>query len=170
MTEENYIEERPMDVKPENASAEKSEKPEKNGTSVTEESPRQDEETPSLQEAIKEQAREDEAAQSSTFTLRRILGGDFLTTQMLRRQIGVILLCVVFIIIYISNRYSCQKKMLEIDKLNIELQDAKYKSLSSASELTERCRESNVLDMLKTNKDSLLKIPAQPPYIIEVPN
>ena len=128
------------------------------------------EETPSLQEAIKEQAREDEAAQSSTFTLRRILGGDFLTTQMLRRQIGVILLCVVFIIIYISNRYSCQKKMLEIDKLNIELQDAKYKSLSSASELTERCRESNVLDMLKTNKDSLLKIPAQPPYIIEVPN
>ena len=159
-----------MDVKPENASAEKSEKPEKNGTPVTEESPRQDEETPSLQEAIKEQAREDEAAQSSTFTLRRILGGDFLTTQMLRRQIGVILLCVVFIIIYISNRYSCQKKMLEIDKLNIELQDAKYKSLSSASELTERCRESNVLDMLKTNKDSLLKIAAQPPYIIEVPN
>ena len=170
MTEENYIEERPMDVKPESASAEKSEKPEKNGTHVTEESPRQDEETPSLQEAIKEQAREDEAAQSSTFTLRRILGGDFLTTQMLRRQIGVILLCVVFIIIYISNRYSCQKKMLEIDKLNIELQDAKYKSLSSASELTERCRESNVLDMLKTNKDSLLKIAAQPPYIIEVPN
>ncbi len=170
MTEENHIEERPMDVKPENASAEKSEKPEKNGTPVTEESPRQDEETPSLQEAIKEQAREDEAAQSSTFTLRRILGGDFLTTQMLRRQIGVILLCVVFIIIYISNRYSCQKKMLEIDKLNIELQDAKYKSLSSASELTERCRESNVLDMLKTNKDSLLKIAAQPPYIIEVPN
>jgi hypothetical protein len=170
MTEENYIEERPMDVKSENASAERSEKPEKNGTPVTGESPRQDEETPSLQEAIKEQAREDEAAQSSTFTLRRILGGDFLTTQMLRRQIGVILLCVVFIIIYISNRYSCQKKMLEIDKLNIELQDAKYKSLSSASELTERCRESNVLDMLKTNKDSLLKIPAQPPYIIEVPN
>lgn len=170
MTEENDIEERPMDVKPENASSEKSEKPEKNGTPVTEESPRQDEETPSLQEAIKEQAREDEAAQSSTFTLRRILGGDFLTTQMLRRQIGVILLCVVFIIIYISNRYSCQKKMLEIDKLNIELQDAKYKSLSSASELTERCRESNVLDMLKTNKDSLLKIAAQPPYIIEVPN
>ena len=38
---------------------------------------------------------------------------------MLRRQIGVILLCVVFIIIYISNRYSCQKKMLEIDRLNI---------------------------------------------------
>ena len=146
MTEENIIEEQPEDVRP-----------------------KHEEEQPSLEEAFKEQAREDEAAQSATFTLRRILGGDFLTTQMLRRQIGVILLCVFFIINYISNRYSCQKKMLEIDKLNIELQDAKYKSLSSASELTERCRESNVLNMLKTNKDSLLKMPAQPPYIINVP-
>lgn len=146
MTEENIIEEQPEDVRP-----------------------KHEEERPSLEEAFKEQAREDEAAQSATFTLRRILGGDFLTTQMLRRQIGVILLCVFFIIIYISNRYSCQKKMLEIDKLNIELQDAKYKSLSSASELTERCRESNVLNMLKTNQDSLLKMPAQPPYIINVP-
>jgi hypothetical protein len=124
---------------------------------------------PSLQEAIKEQAREDEAAQSTTFTLRKILGGDFLTAEMLRRQIGVILLIVVFVIIYISNRYSCQQKMLEIDKLNVELQDAKYRSLSSASELTERCRESNVLEMLRNNRDSILKIPTLPPYIIEVP-
>lgn len=169
MTEENNIEERPMEIKPEGTSAEKPGKYEAEGTLITGEAPLPEEEVPSLQEAIKEQAREDEAAQSATFTLRRILGGDFLTTQMLRRQIGVILLCVVFVIIYISNRYSCQKKMLEIDRLNIELQDAKYKSLSSASELTERCRESNVLDMLKTNKDSLLKISAQPPYIIEVP-
>jgi len=124
---------------------------------------------PSLEEAFKEQAREDEAAQSTTFTLRRILGGDFLTAEMLRRQIGVILLIVIFVIIYISNRYSCQQKLLEIDKLNVELQDAKYKSLSSASELTERCRESNVLEMLQNCKDSVLKTPTLPPYIIEVP-
>ena len=139
---------------------------------IEEEPKQQEPETapqPSLQEAIKEQAREDEAAQSTTFTLRKILGGDFLTAEMLRRQIGVILLIVVFVIIYISNRYSCQQKMLEIDKLNVELQDAKYRSLSSASELTERCRESNVLEMLRNNRDSTLKIPTLPPYIIEVP-
>ena len=139
---------------------------------IEEEPKQQEQETapqPSLQEAIKEQAREDEATQSTTFTLRKILGGDFLTAEMLRRQIGVILLIVVFVIIYISNRYSCQQKMLEIDKLNVELQDAKYRSLSSASELTERCRESNVLEMLRNNRDSTLKIPTLPPYIIEVP-
>ena len=123
-----------------------------------------------LQEAIKEQAREDESEHSATFTLRKILGGDFLTAEMLRRQIGVVLLVLFFIIVYISNRYSCQKSLIEIDQLNMELQDAKYRALSSASELTERCRESNVLEMLRIQKDSTLKIPSEPPYIVEIKN
>lgn len=127
------------------------------------------EEQLTLQEAFKEQAREDEQPQSTNFTLRKILGGDWLTADFLRRQIGVILLIVGFAIVYISNRYSCQKDMLEIDRLNAELTDAKYKALSSSSELTEKCRESNVLDLLKNNKDSVLKIASQPPYIINVP-
>ena len=123
-----------------------------------------------LQDAIKKQAREDESEHSATFTLRRILGGDFLTAEMLRRQIGVVLLVLFFIIVYISNRYSCQKSLIEIDQLNTELQDAKYRALSSASELTERCRESNVLEMLRIQKDSTLKIPSEPPYIVEIKN
>lgn len=122
-----------------------------------------------LQNAIREQAREDEQEQSRNFTLRKILGGDFLTARMIRQQIGLILLIVFFTIIYISNRYSCDKNLIEIDRLNKELQDAKFKALSSSSELTERCRESNVLQMLKNNKDSTLKIPSQPPYIINTP-
>lgn len=121
-----------------------------------------------LQDAIREQAREDEQEQSINFTLRKILGGDFLTARMIRQQIGLILLIVFFIIIYISNRYSCDKNLIEIDRLNKELMDAKFKALSSSSELTEKCRESNVLQMLKNNKDSILKIPSQPPYIINV--
>ena len=129
---------------------------------------KQEEPAVNLHEAIKEQAREDEQEHSTTFTLRKILGGDFLTAQMLRRQIGVVLLILIFIFIYISNRYSCQKSLIEIDQLNTELTDAKYKALSSASELTEKCRESNVLNMLQAQNDSTLKIPTQPPYIVEV--
>ncbi len=136
------------------------------------EEPQEDPEVPQikLQEAIKEQAREDESEHSATFTLRKILGGDFLTAEMLRRQIGVVLLVLFFVIVYISNRYSCQKSLIEIDQLNTELQDAKYRALSSASELTERCRESNVLEMLRIQKDSTLKIPSEPPYIVEIKN
>lgn len=122
-----------------------------------------------LQEVIREQAREEDALPSASDTLRKILGGDYLTTDAIRRQVGVIIIIAVFTLVYISNRYSCQQDLIEIDRLNKELKDAKYKALASSSELTEMCRESNVLNMLKNNKDSVLHIPNQPPYIITVP-
>lgn len=122
-----------------------------------------------LKEAIKVQATEEENPQSSNFTLRKILGGDFLTADMLRGQIWLIVIIAAFTLVYVSNRYSCQKDLLEINELNEKLKDAKYRSLASSSELTELCRESNVLEMLKTNKDSVLHIANQPPYIITVP-
>ncbi|MCL6747238.1 hypothetical protein DEM91_01055 [Prevotella sp. TCVGH] len=128
------------------------------------------EEAPTLKEVIKEQAREEEAPLSRNFTLRKILGGDILTTSTVRKQIWIFLLITFFTIIYISNRYSVQQNLIEIDKLQKELKDARYKALSSSSQLTEKSRESNVLDMLKNNQDSVLKIANQPPYIIQVPN
>lgn len=123
-----------------------------------------------LKEVIKETATEDEAPQSRMFSLRKILGGDILSAAIIRRQVWLILLIVFFMIIYVSNRYSCQQDIIEIDKLHQQLTDAKYKALSSESELTELSRESNVLEMLKDNKDSVLKIASQPPYFIEIPN
>ena len=126
-------------------------------------------EGPTLKEVILEQAREGEAPLSKNFTLKKILGGDILTTSTIRKQIWVVLLITFFIIIYISNRYSVQQHLIEIDQLQKELQDARYKALSTSSQLTEKSRESNVLEMLKNNKDSVLKIANQPPYIITVP-
>lgn len=122
-----------------------------------------------LKTVLKNKAREDEEPLSANFTLYKILGGDILTARLIRSQIWLITLIVFFIIVYISNRYSVQQQLLEIDVLNKELKDAKYKALSSSSELTERCRESRVLEMLRHNKDSILKMPSQPPYIINVP-
>ena len=112
---------------------------------------------------------EEEASESSSFTLRKILGGDILTAQIIRRQIWLVILIVFFVIIYISNRYNIQNDIIELDKLQKELQDTKYKALSTSSQITEKSRESNVLDMLKNNKDSVLHIATQPPYIINVP-
>ena len=122
-----------------------------------------------LKNAIEDQAREDERPLASNFTLKKILGGDIFSAHFLRNNIGLIVLIVFFIIIYISNRYSVQKDLIEIDRLQTELSDAKYRALSSSSQLTERSRESHVLEILKTNKDSILKIPSRPPFIINVP-
>ena len=110
---------------------------------------------------IQSQAREDEKPLSKTLSLRKILGGDFFTAEFMKKNVGLILLIVIFTLIYVANRYSCQSGLLEIE-------DSKYKALSSASELTEKCRETHVLEMLKHNKDSVLKQASQPPYIINV--
>ena len=117
---------------------------------------------------IKEQAREEDPKLTPTLTLRTILGGDFLTADMVRRQIWLFVLMVIFTIFYVAFRYQCQQDMIAIDKMEKELLDAKYKALSSNSTLTEKCRESHVLEALKQNRDSLLHVPDQPPYIIYI--
>ena len=118
---------------------------------------------------IKETASEEDPRPSSQLNLRTILGGDLLTTDLVRSQIWLFVLIVVFSIVYVAFRYQCQQDMLTIDRLESELKDAKYKALSSSSTLTEKCRESHVLEVLKQNKDSLLKQAEQPPFIIQVP-
>ena len=123
----------------------------------------------SLTEVIKEQATEDEAPFARQFSLRKILGGDILNTRFIRRQVWLFLLIGLFMVIYIANRYSCQKDIILIDQLQNELKDAKYKALSSNSQYTEASRETNVLEQLKNRKDSTLKMPSQPPYLIMVP-
>ena len=147
--------------------AQASQEPPKQATPQQE--PQQEAPQASLKKVIAKQAIEEEASGSSSFTLRKILGGDILTAQIIRRQIWLVILIVFFVIIYISNRYNIQNDIIELDKLQKELQDTKYKALSTSSQITEKSRESNVLDMLKNNKDSVLHIATQPPYIINIP-
>ena len=117
----------------------------------------------------KENAKEDDPKPSASLTFKKIIGGDILSADIVRSQIWLFVLIVVFTIVYVAFRYQCQQDMIAIDKLENELKDAKYKALSSSSTLTERCRESHVLELLKNRNDSLLRPSDQPPYIINVP-
>ena len=118
---------------------------------------------------IKETVSEEDPKPSSQLNLRTILGGDLLTSEMVRSHIWLFVLIEAFSIVYVAFRYQCQQDMLTIDKMEQQLKDAKFRALSSSSRLTEKCRESHVLEILKQNKDSLLHQADQPPYIIEVP-
>lgn len=119
---------------------------------------------------IKETATEEDPRPSSgPISLRTILGGDLLTTDIIRGQIWFFVFIVAISIVYVAFRYQCQQDMLTIDRMEEKLKDAKFKALSSSSTLTEKCRESHVLDALRQNKDSLLNQAEQPPYIIEIP-
>ena len=118
-----------------------------------------------LQETLKkiqETAQDSDTHPGQQLSMKSVLGGDFLTADFVRAQVGLILLVVAFTLVY-------QQDMVTIRKLEIQLKDAKNKALAASSTLTEKCRESHVLETLQQNKDSVLHIADQPPYIIQVP-
>ena len=117
---------------------------------------------------IKESTSEDDETPVGALTLKQILGGDYLFA-MVRNHVILILFVVFFFVFYIGVRYQCEQDVLEINQLEKDLVDAKYRALSSSSNLTELCRQSNVLRVLHENQDTLLHLSDQPPYIIEVP-
>jgi hypothetical protein len=118
---------------------------------------------------LKETVSEDDTVPVGTLTLRKILGGDFLSADLVRHNIWAFILVMLFTVVYVAFRYQCQQDMILIDKKESQLKDAKYKALSSSSTLTERCRESQVLRVLRQVGDSLLHVSDQPPYIINIP-
>ena len=120
-------------------------------------------------EQLKERVTEDDDAPVGSLTLRTILGGDILSATMVRRQVWLCLLIAFFVTVYVAFRYQCQQDMIDIEQLEAQLIDAKYKALSSSSTLTERCRESRVLDMLHAKSDSTLMPSKMPPFKIEIP-
>ena len=128
------------------------------------------EEKVSALEMLKNSVSEEDNNPTTQLSLKTILGGDILNAELFRRQLWLIVIIVVFVIIYVASRYQCQQDIIKIANMESELKDAKYRALSISSKLTERCRESHVLQLLKENNDSLLQVSDQPPYIINVPD
>ena len=127
------------------------------------------EEKVSALEMLKNSVSEEDNNPTTQLSLKTILGGDILNAELFRRQLWLIVIIVVFVIIYVASRYQCQQDIIKIANMETELKDAKYRALSISSKLTERCRESHVLQLLKENNDSLLQVSDQPPYIINIP-
>ena len=127
------------------------------------------EEKVSALEMLKKSVSEEDNNPTTQLSLKTILGGDILNAELFRRQLWLIVIIVVFVIIYVASRYQCQQDIIKIANMETELKDAKYRALSISSKLTERCRESHVLQLLKENNDSLLQVSDQPPYIINIP-
>lgn len=99
-------------------------------------------------------------------TWRSILGGDILAHDFFKRQVPLLCLIVVLTIVYIDNRYSSQREMIEIDRLKEELKDIKYDALTISSELTERSRQSKIETYI-SEKSTPLATSTKPPYLIK---
>ena len=119
-----------------------------------------------LEDVIEREAHE-EADTSSPFSLSRTLGGVTIS-RFIHRQLGLVGLICAFLIIYITLRYMCQQKLVEIDRVENKIVEARYKATVCSSMLTEKSRESNVLKRLSECGDSTLTIPNEPPYLIKI--
>ena len=58
-----------------------------------------------------------------------LLFGEFLTSEVLRKNIGFILLVAFCMLLYIGNGYSSQQELIELNKLKEEVEDVKYNAL-----------------------------------------
>lgn len=111
-------------------------------------------------------AKENTKKTTKGMSFKSILGGDILASGFFRRQTKLIVLIMVFIIFYISNRYSCQQQMIEIDRLKKALTDIKYDALTRSSELMEKSRQSRIEEYI-SDKESDLQTSTNPPYVIK---
>ncbi len=107
---------------------------------------------------------EDDSEKKDMEHLKDVLQALSINGLWFKKQLGVLALILLGIIIYITNRYQAQSEMIEEDKLHEELQDWKYKSMTRNSELTLRCRQSQLEEQLKAMGDSTLCSTNDPVY------
>ena len=119
-----------------------------------------------LEDVIEREAKEEQDT-TSPFSLSRTLGG-VMISRFVQRQMGVVLIIVAFLIIYISLRYMCQQKLVRINRIEKQIDMARYKATVCSSELTEKSRESSVLKRLPECGDRGLTISNEPPYLIRI--
>jgi hypothetical protein len=101
-----------------------------------------------------------------SISLKNILDGSLLTIRGFVKQIPFILFMVLLALLYIANRYNAEKIVRKVDHLKKEVKDLRAEELTTASELMNLNRPSNV-NALVEEKQLGLEFPKDPPKIIK---
>lgn len=97
--------------------------------------------------------------------LQDLVDGNILVRDFFKRQYFLIIMIAIFFILYIGNRYECEKSMRKERELEKEIIDKRYELLSISAELTKRSRYSVIEDSI-TSQIPDLQITKTPPIII----
>ena len=98
--------------------------------------------------------------------LNYIMGGQFLTSEVITRNALLIGLIILYAFIYVGLRYEFEQDLLKKDRLTKELNELKNNLLTLESELSSSTRPTE-LEKLLTEKNSELKINTRPPFRIK---
>lgn len=83
---------------------------------------------------------------------KQILGGDILVANFVLKQSKLFVLLLILSMLFISNKYSCLNKVVEINILEDQLKDIKAENLIVMTELISRSRLSKIEKVLKLQK------------------
>lgn len=78
-----------------------------------------------------------------------VFGGNVLREDFFAKNLAFILLLVMVMILFISQRYTVLQRISEMERLKVELKDAKFESLNISSDLTELSRQSQIEKMIE---------------------
>jgi cell division protein FtsL len=90
-------------------------------------------------------------------SLSYILGGKILTEDFVIKQSGLFLLIFFLVLLFITNRYHCSKKLSEMDKLKKELVDLNHEQVFLTTRLTAISRQSQIEELLREKRIELKK-------------
>lgn len=107
----------------------------------------------------------DEEEEHPTITLREIIGGEFLGSAWVRRNIKFGFFLVALVLIYIANGYHIMHRMIEVKQLRDTLEDRRLRSLTLSSELTSRTRLRAVEERLQ---DTAICLPKENVFTLPV--
>ena len=108
-----------------------------------------------------------EIKESSKFSLKDLLGGNVLSREVVTRQIPFLLFITIAILLYIFNQYRGENVMSRIMSLENRVREMRTESVSTAFDLQELSKQSEVTRMV-TDQGLPLKEAKTPPYKIEM--
>ncbi|QCD36819.1 FtsL-like putative cell division protein [Muribaculum gordoncarteri] len=95
--------------------------------------------------------------------LVKLINGRLLSSDFFARHWKSVLLAILMVLIYITNRYQCLTRMEEIRRLEQELEEVETERIRVRSTYMSRIRESSMQEMVDTMHLNL-RIQDKPPY------
>lgn len=84
-----------------------------------------------------------------TKIVRSILDGTFFYKGLIKKNLTYIVFCSLLLVFYIGNRYKCEDQLTEIAKLEKEINDLHYESITTSAELMSVSRQSEVSRLVR---------------------
>lgn len=109
---------------------------------------------------------EGESLGEGSFDAKELVMGMHMNPQWVLRQLPLLGIILLGFLGSVTIRYMAQQGIIEKAKLENEVDDWKFRSITRSSELTDQTRQSQIEALLLSRGDSTLTSATEPPYTI----